>query len=161
LLLTREKSSKTMIDNLIILLYNRSMLFPDSAASYQAELHNGLLREIAAGIEYDHSCGMIAIEIGKRLLQTSGSLPDLAIVKSEDGQKLLPIIYSGRDGFGTHMVAVHEGLVFDVLAPEPLPTPLYPEGVFINSDITLRYCEADFTAAQLRREESTLYEDGL
>lgn len=137
------------------------MYYPESAISYQLELHNALLEEIAEGIPYDHACGMMAIEIAKRLFDETGDEPALARVKPRDQALLLPRIYNGNDGFGTHMVAVRKNIVYDPLAASPLHTAAYMKNVFLNKAITIHYCESDYTYEQIHREEPTTYENGL
>jgi hypothetical protein len=137
------------------------VLYPDSATDYLRALHEGLLQEIADGIDYDHACGMMAIQIGRRLLNKSQIAPGLVIVKAAAGEKLLPVIYGGNDGFTTHMVVEHEGAIYDPLASQPLAVEWYPEQTFINTGVLLRPCATKFTSLQLQRSEPTHYEDGL
>jgi len=137
------------------------MLFPDSAIKYQSAVHAELIREVEAGQPYRHACSMVAIEFGKRLQKSSFHLPELVMVKASDKERLLPSLYKGNDGFGSHMITVHEGLAYDMLAPGPVSVSEYPGNIFLNPEVTLRYCGAAYTLALLQRDEPTMYENGL
>lgn len=78
------------------------------------------------------SCWETAAKIG-RLLNEAGKTPvaaELADVVDGSARPLRPVIYDGRVEFGGHVVIMSDGLAYDPLLEDPVPTADYAEKVF-------------------------------
>jgi hypothetical protein len=100
-------------------------------------------REILRTGRYPFSCGIVAIDIAKILLDEDerpkivgmkGSSVDL----SGDTRPIVPKVFKRPVSWGTHLVCVHEGLALDPIVGEPMEFEAYLEEAFTERPAATR-----------------------
>src|SRR5665213_198591 len=92
-------------------------------------------REILRRGVYPFSCGVVAFDIAKILLgddlrPTIVGLEGPPINSVGDRRRIVPKVFNGTVGWGSHLVCVHEELALDPIIGEPMDFATYLEEAF-------------------------------